>query len=80
MTGTYTMIKVAKKPAKQHNKRNTVQKLFGFCPACGRWFNRIETYRQHTNYVDDELNFFTGCKLCSEENDLYWEAMWDAAR
>lgn len=22
------------------------------------------------------MNFFTGCKRCSEDNDAYWEDMW----
>ena len=59
-----------------HDNRPIVQKIFGYCPHCGKWFRRIRTYRQNTAYVDDDCNFFTGCKACREENDMYWEELW----
>lgn len=58
------------------DKRTLPQKLFGFCPSCGRWFRRVRTLRQNTAYLDDSLNFFTGCKRCHEDNAAYWDEMW----
>lgn len=59
------------------DKRNIIQRLFGFCPCCGRWFRKVITYRQDTAYVDDAMNFFTGCYECKECNDDYWQDMWE---
>lgn len=58
------------------DRRTLPQKLFGFCPSCGRWFRRVKTIRQNSAYLDDSLNFFTGCKRCHEDNDAYWDEMW----
>lgn len=59
------------------DKRTLIQKLLGFCPQCGRYFLKVRTTRQNTAYVDDKLNFFTGCKKCEEANDEYWADMWE---
>ncbi len=59
------------------DKRNWFQKLFGYCPCCGKWLRRIKTVRQATQYVDDTQNWFTGCKKCDRENDEYWADMWE---
>ncbi len=58
------------------DNRNIVQRLCGFCQQCGYWFRKIKTVRQNTAYVDDSLNFFTGCKECQERNAEYWDEMW----
>ena len=57
------------------DKRNFIQKLFGFCPQCGKYFRRVRITRQNTAYVDDTQNFFTGCRKCEEINDEYWADM-----
>lgn len=62
--------------AKQHDHRTLIQKVFGYCPSCGKWLRTVRTCRQNTSYADDEKNFFTGCKPCEEENDRYWDEMW----
>lgn len=59
------------------DERNSLQRLFGYCPQCGRWFRRVRTARQNTAYHEDEKNFFTGCRTCEEENDRYWAEMWN---
>lgn len=59
------------------DKRNAIQKLFGFCPQCGHWLRKVKTMRQNTAYVDDELNYFTGCKGCQDRNAEYWDEMWN---
>ena len=59
------------------DKRNAIQKLFGFCPQCGHWLCKVRTMRQNTAYMDDKLNFFTGCKECQERNAEYWDEMWN---
>ena len=59
------------------DERNNLQRLLGYCPQCGRWFRRVRTARQNTAYVDDKLNFFTGCRACEEENDRNWTEMWN---
>ena len=58
------------------DKRNWFQKLFGYCPHCRKWFRRVRTARQNTAYVEDSLNFFTGCRVCEEENARHWDEMW----
>lgn len=58
------------------DKRNIIQRLFGFCPCCCHWFRKVITYRQDTAYVDDAMNFFTGCHECCERNDEFWQEMW----
>lgn len=59
------------------DKRNWFQKLFGYCPCCEKWFRRVRTLRQATQYIDDDQNWFTGCKKCDEQNDEYWADMWE---
>ena len=59
------------------DKRNLIQKLLGFCPQCGRFFRKVRTARQDTAYIDDTLNFFTGCKECEKINDKYWADAWE---
>ena len=62
---------------RQYDHRTRLQKMFGYCPVCGRWLHRVKTYRQHTAYGEDAINYvFTGCKRCSEDNDAHWEDMW----
>lgn len=58
------------------DRRTAIQKLFGFCPHCGKWFRRVRTAPQHTEYEDPASNYFTGCRECEEENDAYWEERW----
>ena len=62
--------------AKKHDHRTRVQKMFGYCPSCGKWLRRVMTYRQNTAYVEETRNFFTGCNECCDENDRYWADMW----
>ena len=57
-------------------KRNFIQKLFGYCPYCGRWLRRITRERRITDYMDDESNWLTACEECHEEDDAYWEERW----
>ena len=47
------------------------------CPQCRRWFSFPIIRRQRTMYQDDYSNFFCGCKCCQEENDRYWDGMWE---
>lgn len=58
------------------DKRNWFQKLFGYCPCCGKWFRIVRTTRQASAYNEDYLDFFTGCRKCTEQNDEYWDAQW----
>ena len=57
-------------------KRNFIQKLFGYCPYCGRWFRRVTKQCRITDYMDDKSNWLTSCKECHEEDDAYWEVRW----
>ena len=47
------------------------------CPQCGRWFSFPKIVEQNTRYHDEYSNYFCGCRYCEEENDRYWEDMWD---
>lgn len=58
------------------DERNLIKKILGFCPQCGRYFRKVRTTRQNTAYVDDSLNFFTGCIECEEVNDELWAEKW----
>lgn len=61
---------------------DTFRKFIGYCDTCVTcrrfpYFKYPKTRRQHTAYVDDKMNFFTGCIKCHEVNDRYWEDMWE---
>jgi hypothetical protein len=58
-------------------KRNWIQKLFGYCPCCGKWFRIVRTERRLTRYIDDADNWLTACKACQNHDDEYWSAMWE---
>ena len=45
------------------------------CEHCGS--KNAEKRRQRTAYADDEKNWRTLCPKCQEENDEYWNEMWD---
>lgn len=47
------------------------------CPRCGKWFSFPTIKEQGTMYQDKYANYFCGCKYCHEENDRYWDAMWE---
>lgn len=57
--------------------RNLFQKIFGYCPCCGKWFQIVKTERRLTRYVDDADNWLTGCQKCQDSDDEYWYAMWE---
>lgn len=60
------------------DNRKWFQKLFGFCPMCGRWFCfDIKRRRQNTAYEDDELNYVTVCSDCFEEIEEHWAELWE---
>lgn len=46
------------------------------CPCCEGWPLRVTRRRQNTMYVDDSLNWFTGCSRCHKRNDEYWREHW----
>lgn len=50
---------------------------FGFCPSCNKLSFSIKTVHQGTMYVEDILNYFTGCKTCREINADHWSALMD---
>jgi hypothetical protein len=45
------------------------------CDSINAW-----RHRQNTNYVDEEANFVTLCQECKDENDEYWQEMWEELR
>ena len=57
--------------------RSFIQRMFGYCPCCGKWFRRVRTERRLTRYVIDKDNWLTGCKKCQDQDDEYWSAMWE---
>ncbi len=58
------------------DKRNLFQKIFGYCPCCGRWFRKVKTQRRMTQYEHEESNYLTACQDCQDEDDAYWEERW----
>ena len=59
------------------DKRNLIQKLFGYCQCCGKWLRIVKTERRMTRYVDDVDNWLTACKECQKRDDEYWADMWE---
>ena len=58
-------------------KRSIIQKLFGYCPWCKRWFQwPITTERRHTQYFDPKSNYLTACMQCHEEDNAYYDELW----
>ena len=51
--------------------------LINRCPECGRWFSLPVIESQRTMYQDKYSNYFCGCKECREENNRYWDEMWE---
>ncbi|MHC4699805.1 MAG: hypothetical protein ACYTFQ_04445 [Planctomycetota bacterium] len=47
------------------------------CPHCRRWRWDVTTQWQNTRYVNPKMNLFKGCWDCQDENEVYWEDMWD---
>lgn len=45
------------------------------CERCDCFGARY--HRQNTNYIEEERNWVVLCKDCEEENDSYWEGMWE---
>ena len=48
----------------------------GFCPMCGRCFQKIERRRLCTAYVDDERNYVKTCEDCFVETNDYYHGLW----
>ena len=48
----------------------------GVCPCCMVFSKTIERLPQDTQYVDDKMNWFTGCADCQERNAEYWRERW----
>lgn len=46
------------------------------CERCGK-SNNVVTYYQRTFYEKKEDNIVTLCERCREENDAYWDEMWN---
>ena len=60
------------------DKRNWFQKLFRFCPYCGRWFcHDIKRRRQNTQYHEEESNYVTCCAECFGQIEEIWAEMWE---
>lgn len=57
--------------------RSLFQRIFGYCPCCGKWFRRVRTERRITRYIDDESNWLTACRECQDHDDEYWSDMWE---
>ena len=59
--------------------RNIFQKLLGYCPCCERYFRwRITTQRRNTQYVEESANWLTACKDCHNEDDAYFDDLWQS--
>jgi hypothetical protein len=58
--------------------RNIFQKLFGYCPQCGRYLRwSVKTTRRHTQYCEEASNWLTACKECQIEDDAYFDDLWN---
>jgi hypothetical protein len=60
------------------DKRNLFQRIFGYCPGCGEWFNRdIKVRRRNTQYCDEESNYLLSRHDCYTEDSDYWAMRWE---
>ena len=68
-----------RKAAKKYEQhRNIFKKLFGYCPCCDRYFKyQIKTMRRNTQYCDEASNWLTACKDCHEEDEAYFDDLWN---
>lgn len=63
---------------KAADNRNWIQKLFGYCPYCGKWFRKgIKVRRQNTAYSDEVDNWTAACPECFEEIQRLWAERWE---
>ncbi len=63
---------------KYRKPRGFFKILFGYCPWCGRWFRwSVKTSRRHTQYCDEASNWLTACRECHEEDDAYYDELWN---
>ena len=72
-------MKCYRKAAKKYEQhRNIFKKLFGYCPCCNRYFKYpIKTMRRNTQYCDEASNWLTACKDCHEEDEAYFDDLWN---
>lgn len=67
-----------KRSGQQWDKRTNAQKVFGYCPKCGKWFRHV-TVRVYPVPLLDEAywNSFIGCDECQDwhnyDMDMRWE-------
>lgn len=54
-----------------------IQKFFGYCPMCNRWFVYPKRRQMNTQYEDEESNYIKVCKDCFEDVESYWQERWD---
>lgn len=58
-------------------KRTFIQKLFGYCPYCGNFFQwPITTTRRYTEYDDPKDNYLTACPDCHDRDDIENDELW----
>lgn len=68
--------KAAAKKYREH--LGIFKSLLGYCPQCGRWFRwPVKTKRRHTQYCEESSNWLTACKECHEEDDAYFDDLWN---
>lgn len=68
------------KTAKQKYKqpRTIFQIIFGYCPCCERYFRAcVKTQRRASAYCEESDNWLTACKVCHEQDDAYFDDLWD---
>lgn len=64
---------------KKYQRRRTIfEKLLGYCPCCERYFRwPVKTRRRATQYVNEADNWLTACNSCQEEDDVYFNDLWE---
>ena len=69
-----------RKAAKKYEQhRNIFQKLLGYCPCCETYFKYgVKAARRNTQYCDEASNWLTACKDCHDEDDAYFDDLWQS--
>ncbi len=52
-------------------------RALGMCDKCEKLFKYPRIYAQNTAYTEDHMNYVCLCSGCRDENDKYWEEMWE---
>jgi hypothetical protein len=60
-----------------HNLVRLIKNPLGYCGCCQRYFVYPKRFHRNTAYVNAESNYGYLCKDCQEEENAYYQDLWD---